>query len=281
MQSFNEGQFGTDERYSDMATLNRRRVLAMLGTGGGLLGLGYALRGGHDIAVSEPGSDGQSFAASPPPSPAGAIDSYDDLSAVFSPEWTSPAVAADGFSVVSTPYGDGFEFVVPDSKITPWDSTCKAILAVKRPATSPIGREQRWTFNMMLPTQSLTDTWHTGALWEFHTDSASGHHLALNSDSTFRIAREIAMGDSISSYDITTGPAVRWDQWMTVNIEVKWSSSADGYYKVSIDHVPYVNATNVRTVFDGIPYLQFGWYAQRGAGITNRIQFGGILMEEL
>jgi hypothetical protein len=263
-----------------MGTLSRRQVLA-LGAGGGLLGVGWALRGGHGIAVSEPRPDGQSYAASPPTRPVEAIDGYDDLSAVFAPGWTSPAVAADGFSVMSTPYGDGFEFIVPDSKIAPWDSTCKAILAVKNPAPSPIGREERWTFNMLLPRQSLINRWHTGVLWEFHTNTGSGHHLALNSDSTFRIAREIANGAAASSYVFTTGPAVPWDQWMTVKLEVKWSSSADGYYKVWMDDVQYVDATSVPTVFDGIPYLQFGWYAERGFGITNRIQFGGILMEEL
>lgn len=264
-----------------MATLNRRRLLAMLGASGGVIGLGYALRGGHDVAVSQPTSEAMSHPASPPPSLGTAVDGYDDLTAVFSPEWTEPAAGAEGFSITSTPYGDGFDFIVADSKVTPWDPTCKAILAVKRPATSPVGRAERWTFNMMLPTQSLTNTWHTGALWEFHTNSASGHHLALNSDSTFRIAREIAAGDSIRSYEFTTGPSVRWDQWTTVNIEVKWSSSADGYYKVWVDGVQYVDAASVRTVFDGDPYLQFGWYAERGAGITNRIQFGGIRVEEL
>ncbi|MCW2589358.1 MAG: hypothetical protein JWQ86_1785 [Mycobacterium sp.] len=263
-----------------MATLNRRQVLAMLGAGGGLVGLGCALRGGSGIAVSEARPDGSNYAASPPPSLGEAVDGYDDLSAAFLPGWTSPAVAADGFSVVSTPYGDGFEFIVPDSKIAPWDSTCKALLAVKNPATSPIGREERWTFNMLLPKQSLADTWHTGVLWEFHTNTGSGHHLALNSNSTFRIARDIAPGASTSSYVFTTGPAVPWDQWMAVTLEVKWSYSADGYYKVWMDGVQYVDATGVPTVFDGTPYLQFGWYAQRGAGITNRIQVGGIHREE-
>jgi hypothetical protein len=133
---------------------------------------------------------------------------------------------------------------------------------------------------MLLPKQSLADTWHTGVLWEFHTNTGSGHHLALNSNSTFRIARDIAPGASTSSYVFTTGPAVPWDQWMAVTLEVKWSYSADGYYKVWMDGVQYVDATGVPTVFDGTPYLQFGWYAQRGAGITNRIQVGGIHREE-
>src|SRR5690349_10483288 len=177
-------------------TFDRRRTLGMLGVGGSLLGLGYALRGGVWFPVSGARPDRSDHAAGPPADLTEAIRGYADLSAVFSPEWTQPAIAADGFSVVETPAGDGFEFVVPDSKITPWDSTCKAILTVKYPAASPIGRAERWTFQLLLPRQALADTWHTGVLWEFHTDTGSGHHIALNADSTFRLARDIASGAS-------------------------------------------------------------------------------------
>ncbi|MGU3499868.1 heparin lyase I family protein [Mycobacterium sp. C31M] len=252
-------------------TLNRRKVLALLGASGAL-GAAYALPGGGEIAASD---------AQPPLSHAATINGFGDLTAVFAPDWIQPATAADGFSTVSTPLGDGFEFIVPDSEISPWDSTCKSILAVKYPDTSPVGSAERWTFHILLPKQSLIDEWHTGVLWEFHTNTSSGHHLSLSSDSRFRIGRDIEPVGSRPAFDYTTGPAVPWDRWIKVTMELKWSYSNNGYFKVWIDGVQYVNATAVATVFTGDPYLQFGWYSTRGAGITNRIRFGGIRREIL
>ena len=48
-----------------MDTLTRRQVLAMLGAAGGLLGLGYALRGMLGITLLEPRPNGLSHAAGP------------------------------------------------------------------------------------------------------------------------------------------------------------------------------------------------------------------------
>ena len=42
--------------HSDMARLTRRQVLAMLGAGGGLVAMGYAVRGIVGMAVSERGA---------------------------------------------------------------------------------------------------------------------------------------------------------------------------------------------------------------------------------
>ena len=51
--------------HSDMAPLTRRQVLAMLGAGGGLLALGYALRGIVGDAWLNPMSSGVAHADDP------------------------------------------------------------------------------------------------------------------------------------------------------------------------------------------------------------------------
>ena len=51
--------------HSDMAPLTRRQLLAMLGVGGGLLGLGYALRSVVSDAWLNPMSSGIANALGP------------------------------------------------------------------------------------------------------------------------------------------------------------------------------------------------------------------------
>ena len=144
--------------------------------------------------------------------------------------------------------------------------------------TSPIGKAEKWTFNLYLPKQSLIQQWHAGVLWEFHTNSSSGHHLALDPDGTFRIGRQSAYG---RNYSYTSGGPVPWDRWVPVEYDIKWSYGSDGYLRVSIDGKQYLNYSGA-TVFanDGDPYLQFGFYSRLGAGLTNEVRFSDIRVQE-
>ena len=146
--------------------------------------------------------------------------------------------------------------------------------------TSPIGKAQNWTFNLYLPKQSLIQAWHAGVLWQFHTNSSSGHHLALDPDGTFRIVRQTAYG--AESYTSTSGGPVPWDRWVPVVFDVKWSLGSDGYLRVSIDGQQYLDYSGP-TVFanDGDPYLQFGFYSRLGAGLTNEVRFSDIRVQSL
>jgi hypothetical protein len=204
----------------------------------------------------------------------GNIANLSDLVAVFSPEWTSPAATNAHFNTMSTPHGPGWAITCADTDIAPWDSRDKAILARYQPET--IGTEVRWTFSLNLPSQTFLPVWFTGVLWEFHTNTASGHALTIDVTSTpqpcFRIMRHTGGGGATPYYT----DSLLLNHWYQVAIEVKWSLGPDGYIRWFIDGTKWLDYSGA-TCFpgEGDPYLQFGYYSFTGAG-TNYSQFGGI-----
>jgi len=271
-----------DRRDGRPELVSRRRLLRLAGGAGLVATVGACSSAPATPNPTATAGPKASPAATPPPfSDIDGVFTFSDIDGVFTPEWKKPAVASpagspSGIWPISTPAGPGFDFIVTDQAVTPWGSNTKAILA-KKTLTSPIGNAEKWTFNMYLPKQSLTQDWQAGVLWEFHTDSSSGHHLALAPDGTFRIARQSAYGQI---YSYTSGGPVPWDRWIPVEYDVKWSLGSDGYLRVSIDGKQYLNYSGA-TVFanDGDPYLQFGFYAARGAGLTNEVWFSGIRVQ--
>jgi Polysaccharide lyase len=207
----------------------------------------------------------------------GNIANLSDLVAVFSPAWTSPAVANAHFNTMSTPHGPGWAFTCADTDIATWDSLDKAILARYQPET--IGTEVRWTFYLNLPTQTFLPHWFCGVLLEFHTNSSAGQGLSIDVTSTprpcFRIVRDD--GGPLTSY--YTDPLIL-NHWYQVVMEVKWSLGPDGYIRWFIDGTKWLDYSGA-TCFPGAgdPYLQFGYYSFAGAG-TNYSQFGGITRAE-
>lgn len=257
-----------------------RRWLLRLAAGAGLMATVSACSE-PATGASPPATQSPAATAGPESSPAATPSPFSFIDAVFAPEWKQPAVASPagspfGIWPISTPAGPGFEFVVTDEAVTTWNTETKAILAQKI-LTSPIGKAEKWTFNLYLPKQPLIQEWQAGVLWEFHTDSSSGHHLALDPDGTFRIGRQSAYGEN---YSYTSGGPVPWDRWVPVAYDVKWSRGSDGYLRVSIDGKQYLDYSGP-TVFanDGDPDLQFGFYARRGAGLTNTVRFSNIRVQ--
>ena len=203
----------------------------------------------------------------------GDIAQLSDLTGVFLPAWTSPAVANAHFNTMSTPYGPGWTFTCADTDIAIWDSRSKVIFAQYHPET--IGTEVRWTFYLNLPTQTFLPHWFCGVLLEFHTQSSAGQGLSIDVTSTpqpcFKILRD--NGGPLTSYYTDS---LILNHWYQVVMEVKWSLGPDGYVRWFIDGTKWLDYSGA-TCFPGAgdPYLQFGYYSFTGAGI-NYSQFGGI-----
>ena len=184
------------------------------------------------------------------------IANLSDLTAVFSPAFTSPAVANAHFNTMSTPYGPGWTFTCADTDIAPWDSRSKAILAqyFYQNQGETIGTEVQWTFYLNLPTQTFLPDWFSGVLWEFHTKISSGHSLAIDVTSTpqpcFKIIREVEGGWTPYYTD-----SLIFNHWYHVMIQVKWSLGPDGYIRWFIDGRKWLDYSGA-TCFpgDGDPY---------------------------
>ena len=203
----------------------------------------------------------------------GDIAQLSDLTGVFLPAWTSPAVANAHFNTMPTPYGPGWTFTSVDTDIAIWDSRSKVIFAQYHPET--IGTEVRWTFYLNLPTQTFLPHWFCGVLLEFHTQSSAGQGLSIDVTTTpqpcFKILRD--NGGPLIPYFTDS---LILNHWYQVVMEVKWSLGPDGYVRWFIDGTKWLDYSGA-TCFPGAgdPYLQFGYYSLRGAG-TNYSQFGGI-----
>jgi hypothetical protein len=203
----------------------------------------------------------------------GNVANLSDLVGVFSPAFTSPAVANAHFDTMSTPYGPGWTFTCADTDLAVWDSRSKAIIARYQPET--IGTEVQWTFHLNLPTQTFLPDWFCGVLWEFHTNTSSGHSLAIDVTSAPQPCFKILEYQGASSTPTYTAP-LSFNHWYKVVVQVKWSLGSDGYIRWFIDGTKWLDHSGA-TCFpdDGDPYLQFGYYSFTGAG-TNYSQFGGI-----
>lgn len=222
----------------------------------------------------------------PPPAPgAYTLDTLSDLNFVFVPGAVQPPVyggtGGGGVFYQSTPYGDGFKIISTAQMPALWDAAngtfTKVCLAQGHPSNfwGELNSAESWAFNLYFPSpQSIPNltNWHSGTLWEWHTSSASGHHLALNPNGTFRIGRL----SSITGYQFTNGPAITYNTWIPVTYDIVWKQDGTGSLVVTINGTTYVNFTGQTDFNDGSRRLQFGWYADRQ--YTNTVYFGGITL---
>lgn len=237
---------------------------------------------GKGYTVTE-GGDGPT---PPDPGQGTLIGTFSDLSGSFVPEWASPARAKNPqlLAAADTSKGPGFDITVKDTDTTVWDNNMKAVLTQAR-GTTRVGQRQKWDFDLYLPSQRIATSWNGGVLIEWHTTTSSGH--CLNIDNTgrpnpgeisWRIGRQNKPGQN---YEYTWIPRIQFDAWSHWTYEIGWSTGNDGYIRVSKDGKKYVDF-NGPTCFagEGDPYLQYGWYADKGAG-TNKVTITNVRYQNL
>lgn len=225
--------------------------------------------------------------APPPPPPTGIpLVSLVDLNFVFTPAYIDPpaygGAGGGGIFAQNTPYGAGWKFIATELMPAIWDQAdgtkTKVCLAQGHPDKfwGQLGKTEHWEFQMFIKTQALPDVthWHAGELWQWHTGSASGHHISLdpNSGGRYRIGRL----SSKTGYEFVYVPII-FDRWVKVTYDIHWSNAADGFIKVTLDGKTYIDFHGATDFDDGARRHQFGWYADRV--LTNEILFGGITVQ--
>lgn len=221
------------------------------------------------------------------PQPALSIANFSDLSSLFAKHTQlRPVVSTPPeLQSVATPHGQGFQFVCSDSAdVASWDSTCKAVLA-RRDGISALDVDYVWEFYVLIPTQVIQQTWHTGLLWEFHTQppsNASGCSITLDTVSKPGHTQWRWLRYGAGGYAINYGPDVVLDAWHHIRIEINFSV-ANGHVRYFLDGVQTMSfAGSTSPAGEQPPFLQFGWYSSNstaGAGtsaVTNTCTIAGI-----
>jgi hypothetical protein len=79
----------------------------------------------------------------------------------------------------------------------------------------------------------------------------------------------------VDAYDFSwSQSAVRFDQWVPVSLDVKWSYGSDGFTKVVIGGEMLVDKTGPSLSSGPSPKLQFGYHAVRQ--LRNEVWFAGV-----
>ena len=204
------------------------------------------------------------------------------------PGWVSPVVAGGtgggGIWEETTARGAGFKMVVTDQQPSTWNPNTKNVLAQKT-GVAALGSTEDWSFSFMLPSagnpSGVPDASQGGVLWEFHTQSDSGHHLSIYGTRSaggprLQFRQYIPPWTPGSSYTRIYDPAgpLKFDHWYDVREQIKWSNGPDGILKFWLDGALMVDYTGITIKPGETAKLQFGFYSARQ--LSNEIHFAGI-----
>lgn len=221
----------------------------------------------------------------PPPPPVGTpVDGFSDLNGAFVPQWVSPVVAGGpgggGIWEDNAGHGPGFKMIVGDAQASTWNTATKNVLAQKT-GVAALGSTEDWRFSFMLPAagnSAFVNAGHAGVLWEFHTQSDSGHHVSLDgSGGTPRLRFRRWMPPftvGSSGYTNDWVGNLKLDHWYDWRLQIKWSTGSDGFVKCSCDGQQLSDFTGPTIKAGETAKLQFGFYSLRQ--FTNEVHFAGI-----
>jgi hypothetical protein len=178
------------------------------------------------------------------------------------------SVGAAAIQEVSTPYGGGFRFLVNPEMTQPAGGKLAFIgdsnANVSHIFNGGIGSTEDWSGKFYFPASGnpsgFPSSNPTGVLWEFHTASMSGNHIAI--DPTTRDLR-FGLYNGPQTYQFfNTGNVVAMDRWYSWRMRIKWAYDGTGFVQGWIDDVQIANKVGATLGSGERPWLQFGFYAQ-------------------
>jgi len=222
-----------------------------------------------------------------------------DLNAVFVPAWHGPATSfTTSLAQLTAPSGPGFSFTVTDAEQALWDSSSKVTFAqaTHQPGKARTGFETpdlvgtvcQYTFNLLMPKQTFESTWFCCDCIEFPTSNGP-LPFALNVDTTNSPQRPTPVWrpefrnstGANGGYDWVYGPPIVFDVWHKMVFQIYWTANTNGYFRMFLNGQLIANHVG-QTYWAalGPSYLQYGFYANRGAGLAGRAQFGPVVRQQ-
>jgi hypothetical protein len=178
------------------------------------------------------------------------------------------SIASDGVQEITTRWGKGLKFRVGADMTVPSGGKMCLMVDSDRMIDKDafLGTVQDWSGRFMLPAagnpNGLPTAGNNPLLWEFHTETMSGNHFAI--DRTDLRPRMAVYRQSDDWYDFSYASfAIAWDRWYTWRIVIKWATDTSGFFHGWIGEEKVCAYTARSTIKVGEhPYLQFGFYAE-------------------
>ncbi len=187
-----------------------------------------------------------------------------------------------GIWEVKTRYGPGFKLVCTPEMTSPWEGehdTKVAFLADADHLVQGAGYTEDWSGKVMFPSRGnpagFPKEWHAGVLVEFHTETASGMHLAIDGRGRAPRFRFAVHDPATDGYRFAYAPnRIRFGHWYSWRMKIKWSYERDGYFRGWLNG-RLVAASDGATLKPGEqPKLQFGYYSV--AELRNEVWYSQI-----
>jgi Polysaccharide lyase len=182
-----------------------------------------------------------------------------------------PWASGGGIWEVGTPHGPGFKVVATPEMTSPWGGKLAWLVDVDHltPWARFLGTTEDWSGKFMFPStgnpNGFPKEWHAGVLWEHHTETETGHHIAIDG-STPRGSR-IRFGvhnAAANNYRFSWANApIVLGHWYSWRLKIKWSTGSDGFVQGWLDGKRLVNYRGPTIKVGEHPKLQFGYYATR------------------
>jgi len=160
-----------------------------------------------------------------------------------------------------------------------WDANTKAILA--RMDTESAMRTENYHFEFMFPTggngSGFFTGWHAGLVWEYHTQSDSGHHLAIDGSQKrlhFGLWKPPFTPGAAGYQHFYLPGTVQMDHWYVCDLEIKWAADASGRLRFSVDGQQIVDYSGQTIKAGETRWLQFGFYSRNYP--SNEVQFANV-----
>ena len=98
------------------------------------------------------------------------------------------------------------------------------------------GYTEDWSGKVMFPSRGnpagFPKEWHAGVLVEFHTETASGMHLAIDGRGRAPRFRFAVHDPATDGYRFSYAPnRIRFGHWYSWRMKIKWSYERDGYFR--------------------------------------------------